>query len=228
MKTLNSCSASIDSLECFEQLTDEQLLLLEKNKLEVSFKKGEIICKQGSFASHIMYLCYGLANVYKEEGSKKLILKVVPQGGLIGLTSIFEGNTVFVNTAKAYQDCTVRMFDMGIFRQILKENALFSEKITNILCENIVQTYSRFFCLQHKQSNGKMADILLCLSDRIFKENEFELDISRKELADLVGLSKEQTIRTLKLFKDDNLIEMNGKMVRVLDKEALRKISFSG
>lgn len=144
------------------------------------------------------------------------------------MTSLFEGNTVFVNTAKAYQDCTVRMFDMDIFRQILKENALFSEKITNILCENIVQTYSRFFCLQHKQSSGKMADILLCLSDRIFKENEFELDISRKELADLVGLSKEQTIRTLKLFKDDNLIEMNGKMVRVLDKEALRKISFSG
>ena len=175
-----------------------------------------------------MYLCNGLAHVYIEEGSKKLILKVVPQGGLIGLTSIFEGNTVFVNTAKAYQNCTIRMFDMDIFRQILKENALFSAKITNILCENIVQTYSRFFCLQNKQSNGKMTDILLCLSDRIFKENEFKLDISRKQLAELIGLSKEQTIRTLKLFKDDNLIEMDGKTLRVLDKKTLKKISFSG
>jgi len=153
---------------------------------------------------------------------------VVPQGGFIGLTSLFSENNIFQNSAMAYQDSVVRMFDMKLFRKLINENAAFASQIINILCENSVQTYNRFFSLQHKQSYGRMADILLCLSDRIFKTSEFDLNISRQELADLTGLSKEQTIRTLKSFKDDNFIEMEGKTLKITDKNSLLDISNYG
>ena len=128
----------------------------------------------------------------------------------------------------AYEDSVVRMFDINIFRKIIKQNPVFASEIINILCENTAQIYGRFFSFQHKQSYGRMADILLCLAGRIFKANEFDLHLSRQELADLTGLSKERVIRILKSFKDDNIIKFEGKTLKILDEKSLQDISNHG
>jgi len=73
-----------------------------------------------------------------------------------------------------------------------------------------------------------MADILLCLSERIFKERDFELNLSRRELAELTGMSTESVIRMLKKFKDDGLIQMTGKTINITNFELLKKISEYG
>lgn len=225
---LNSCTVNYDTYDCFEKLTDDELQLLEKNKLEVTYKKGENICKQGTFASHIMYVCKGLVKIYVENEKDALILKILPEGNLIGLSSLYEGNNVFQYSALAYQDSLVRLIDINIFKQLLKQNPVFANEVINILCENSIQTYGRFFCFTHKQSYGRMADILLCLACRIYKKHEFDLLLSRKELAELTGLSTERVIRIIKKFKDDGLISLEGKTFRILDYEKLQKISDHG
>lgn len=73
-----------------------------------------------------------------------------------------------------------------------------------------------------------MADILLCLSNRIFKQEEFHLPLSRQDLAELSGMSSETVIRMLKKFCDDKIIQMEGKNIRVLDYERLMRISEFG
>ena len=73
-----------------------------------------------------------------------------------------------------------------------------------------------------------MADILLCLAERIFKKEEFELNLSRKELAELTGMSTESVIRMLKKFKDDGIIELTGKRIKIANYDLLRKISEYG
>jgi len=213
---------------CFETLSEEEIRMLEESKLEVSYKKGEIVCKQGTFASHILFLCSGLVKVYLEEGDDILTLKIVPQGNIIGLTSLSKYNQVFPYSVKAYQDSVVRLFDLNTFRQIIRQNALFASEVIDYLCENKIQINSRFFSFQHKQSYGRMADILLCLANRIFKQKEFELNISRQELADLTGLSRERVIRIIKTFKDDKLIEISGRTITILDDEGLQSISLRG
>jgi len=146
----------------------------------------------------------------------------------IGLTSINDGNNVFPYSSMAYVDSTASLIDINIFRRILRQNAEFANSIINILCENSQQTFGRFFCLTHKHSYGRLADILLCLSDRVFKSDAFELPLSRKDLAELSGLSSENVIRLLKTLKEDGLIEMNGKNFRLLDHDRLRQISDNG
>jgi CRP/FNR family transcriptional regulator, polysaccharide utilization system transcription regulator len=225
---LNSCTVNYDTYDCFEKLSDEELKLLESNRVEVTYKKGETLCKQGTFASHIMYICKGLVKVYVENDKDSLILKILPEGNLIGLTSLYDGNNIFQYSAIAYQDSLVRLIDINVFRQLLKQNPDFANEVINILCENSIQTYGRFFCFTHKQSYGRMADILLCLACRIYKKNEFDLLLSRKELAELTGLSTERVIRIIKKFKDDGLISMEGKTFRILDHEKLQKISNHG
>ncbi|MCK5079255.1 MAG: winged helix-turn-helix domain-containing protein, partial [Bacteroidales bacterium] len=86
----------------------------------------------------------------------------------------------------------------------------------------------RFFCLTRKQLHGRMADIMMCLSERIFKSLEYELPLSRSDLGELTGMSTESVIRLMKEFKDDKLIEVSGKKITILEPKRMRKISEVG
>ena len=224
----NTCTVFNAKVSCFEELTMEQKEIVDKNKVVVKYKKGETICKQGSFASHIIFLREGLAKVYLEGNPKNLILKMSPAGNLIGLPSIYEGNNIFLYSAATYTDSTVELIDINIFKQLIHDNAKFAYRVINVLNENTVQIYGRFYCLTHKQLHGRLADILLCLAERIFNQNNFDLPLSRVELAELTGMSTESVIRVMKDFKDDGLIETSGKQIKILNYEMMGKISEVG
>jgi CRP/FNR family transcriptional regulator len=225
---LSGCLVENQHSSCFDALNDEERDIIERHKVEITYKKGEIIAKQGSFASHVIYLKEGLVKVYLEGNPKDLILKIIPSNRLITLSSIFEGNSSFLYSVATYIDSTVSLIDADIFKQLIRNNSFFATKIINILNENTAQTYGRFFALTRKQSRGRVADILLCLSQRIYKSKKFVLAISRSDLADLTGLSPESVIRILKEFKEEALVEVKGKSIEILKDETLQKISHYG
>ena len=66
-----TCTVAKNHCQCFELLTDDQRYLLESKLVEVTFNKGEIIAKQGVFATHVMFLCEGLIKVYLEDDRLK-------------------------------------------------------------------------------------------------------------------------------------------------------------
>lgn len=221
----NTCANFVHQSPCFDQLTEQEIEMVEKNQVRVVYKKGETICKQGSFASHIMFLEEGLVKIYLEGNPRNLILTITPSNHLIGLPSIYEGNNTFLYSVSTYIDSKVRLIDVNIFKQLIRQNANFAAKIINVLNENTAQAYGRFFCLTRKQLHGRMADILLCLSDRIFKSREFNLPLSRNDLGELASMSTESVIRIIKEFKDDELIKVNGKFIEILNHEKMMKIS---
>ena len=163
-----------------------------------------------------------------ESEAGSLILKVLPAGNLIGLSALLDNNNVFRYSAYAYQDCKIRLIDIRIFKQLIRQNNDFANQVINLLCENQIQTQTRFFAFTQKQSFGRIADTLMCLSNNIFKMDEFELPLSRKELAELTGLTPESVIRILSRFKNDQVIEIEGKVFRIIDKEKLQQISEYG
>jgi len=223
-----SCTIGSHHCKCFEKLTEEEKIQLESKSVIIRYKKGEIICKQGAFASHIMYMEQGLAKVFLENGANSLVLKIIPEGNLLGLTSVSEENSTFQYSAMAYIDSEIKQIEINFFKQLLNQNVAFAREVIDILSSNSVQINGRFFALTHKQSYGRLADILLCLSDRIFKNADFELPLSRKDLAELSGMSPETVIRMLKKFNDDGLIRMEGKQIQVLDYARMKRISETG
>ncbi|MEA3445280.1 MAG: Crp/Fnr family transcriptional regulator [Bacteroidota bacterium] len=225
---LSSCTVSNTVCKCFDKLTKEETELVDNNSVTVNFNKGEFICKQGTFASHVMFVEEGLAKIYIEGKNDNLILKIIPEGNLVGLTSIFEGNTIFQYSSTAYINSLIKLIDINVFRKLTKTNAEFASEVINILTENNLQIYGRFFCLARKQSYGRLADIILCLSERIYKSYNFELLLTRKDLAELTGMSTENVIRMLKKFKDEGLIDIKGKQFTVNKPETLMKISENG
>jgi CRP/FNR family transcriptional regulator len=226
--SINNCTVDSPAVSCFDTLSEEEKEIVRKNQIDINYRKGEIICKQGSFASHIMYLREGLAKIYLEGKPKNLIIKIAPSNQLIGLPSLFDGNNTFLYSSMTYLDSKVSLIDINVFKQLLRRNANFASEVINILNENTVQTYSRFFCLTRKQLHGRLADIIICLSQRIFKAETFDLAISRSDLAELTGMSTESVIRIIKDFKDDKIIQVSGKNIKILDYDKLRKISEVG
>ncbi len=219
-----SCTVAHENCECFDYLTPEQRQLVEDKQRIVHYKKGEIIAKHGAFASHVIFLCEGLIKVYYESGNDSLILKIVSPGNLVGLTSLQKSDNIFQYTASAYVDSVARLIDINLFKQFVVENGKFASEIINILSENTNQINSRFFGMTHRQSYGKLADLILCLASRIFKNEKFELLLTRKELAELAGMSTESVIRILKKFQDENFIKITGKTFEILDVDGLQRI----
>lgn len=187
-----------------------------------------MICKQGAFASHIMLVVSGLAKVFIESPSNSLVLKIIPDGNFIGMASISDEQNTYQYSAMSYIDSVVRQIDIKTFNQLLSQNPAFAKEVIGILTSNSLQIYGRFFCLTQKQAYGRLADIILCLADRVFKQNEFNLPLSRKDLAELSGMSQETVIRMLNKFIEEGLIQMDHKKFRVIDYIRLKQISDKG
>ncbi|MCK5134402.1 MAG: Crp/Fnr family transcriptional regulator [Bacteroidales bacterium] len=222
------CTLSMHQCRCFEKLNPEERDYLDANSVWIKYKKGEMLCKQGSFVSHVIYVEKGLAKVFLDNGVNSLVLRIIPDGNFLGLASVSEEQTTYPYSSMAYVDSDIRQVDINTFRQLIKQNTAFAKEVINILSANSVQIYGRFFCLTYKQAFGRLADILICLADRIFKNNEFDLPLTRKELGELAGMSAETVIRMLKEFNEEGLINMNGKSIEILDYDRLKKISETG
>ncbi len=211
----------------FQSLSVVEIDLLNAHRVELKFNKGEVICKQGSFATHLLFVQKGLTKSYLEEDSRTQIICVNPPGCFLEIPSLSVDN-VFHYTVTALEDVEVCFFDLQIIKQVAMQNALFTWHLMKISHESQVLTYDRFFSLTQKQLHGRMADILLCLANRIYGSYEFVLAFSRKDLADLTAMSNESAIRILKDFKDDNIIETDGKGIKIINLEMLKKISRFG
>ncbi|MDA3904590.1 MAG: Crp/Fnr family transcriptional regulator [Bacteroidales bacterium] len=226
-KLTTECIDCFCEVVAFQTLSPEDIDLLNAHRVELKFNKGEVICKQGSFATHLLFVQKGLTKSYLEEESRTQIICLNPPGSFLEIPSLTVDN-VFHYTVTALEDVEVCFFDLQIIKDIMQSNAKFACQLMKIGHEALVLIYDRFFSLTQKQLHGRMADVLLCLSNRIYGSYDFILDFSRKDLADLTAMSNESAIRILKDFKDDNIIETEGKGIKIINLEMLRKISRFG
>ncbi len=76
--------------------------------------------------------------------------------------------------------------------------------------------------------HGKVADLLVCLSENIFLDEIFDVPISRKDFSELLGISLESVVRVFKEFKERGLVDIRGSHFNLLNVEALKEISNYG
>lgn len=225
----HSCAIGGNTGSCIELLSSQELELINSKMAVVNYRKGEIICKQGTPAGQIMLVQEGLVKIYMESNSNdNLVLHIMPPNNIIGLSTLSEGNTVYQFSAQAYIDTRIQLIDSITFKQILKSNPDFAMKVVGFLADYNTIISGRFFCLTQKQTYGRFADVLLCLANRIYKQHKFPLQLSRKELAEIAGMSVESVARILTRFKEEKLIEEECKHMHILDYNRMFEISQKG
>jgi CRP-like cAMP-binding protein len=211
----------------FKELTTEELIGINKNRVEVSFKKGETIIKQGALAGHLVYIKSGLVKIFREHSNEELILSLESRGKLIGMQALYYKN-IYPYSVKAYDKTDVCLMDVKAVKSLIGKNAKFSAQLLNHINEEMLFSYDRMACLTMKQLNGRFADLLLCLSLRIYKRKEFSVPITKKDMATIMNMSQESMSRVIKEFTKDNIIKIKGNKISILDFEKIKHLSMVG
>jgi len=225
---MSNCIKDISHIEAFDLLSQEDLQILEDNKTSIKYDKGEVIFKQGTPANSILFVKKGISKLFIEGSQKKIILTIKRDNNFLGISSLYTKDKTYQFTATALEKCKIHLYDKLAFKEVLNGNAAFSNEIIKFINHNTARIYARLLCVTEKNSRGKVADMILCLSNNIFGCLSFTIPLSRQELAEFAGLSMENTIRILKEFENDKIITLNGKKFDILNKEMLVRISEFG
>jgi CRP-like cAMP-binding protein len=213
-------------LFCF--LTHEELELIEKNKITVIYRKGETIRKQGTFMSHVVSVNSGLAKIYLEGiEQRSAIIRIVKPTNFIGGPGIYLDQRHHF-TVTALMDTTVCFIDVTVFTDIIDNNKAFAHEFMKDFSKNILSVYNRLLFLTQKQMPGRMADTLIYLFEEIFESPKFTMHLSRQDISELSGMSKDSAVKILREFQNDGVINFTEHEMELLDSERLHLISRTG
>jgi CRP-like cAMP-binding protein len=211
----------------FQLLNEEELELLNSTRVEVSFKKDEIIYKQGMPLTHLVILREGIGKIYIE-GTKdrSMILCYTKAFELNGGIGVF-ADQIHHSSLVASQDCETCFIDLSSFKEVLNSNKDFRDGYLHYFSEKTRQTYHQLAVLTQKNMEGRMAESLLYLKNEIFKNGSIR-NVSKQDLADFTAMSKESAIRVIKEFKTEGYVEVEKQDIIITNEEALRKVAAKG
>ena len=228
LRKLN-CAQCMHQTQCyFNGLSDTEYEFLNTHKKEVDFRAGETIYKQGTESKYLIFLLSGMAKVYVEGGNNKtFILELVRPFQLLDFPSIFEDDMLHRSSA-AVVDSRACLVDLHTFKSFILNN----NKNVPRLIKHFNHTQNRYSTrltnVIYKNMEARIADALLYLVNEVYFSREFTLTISRSDLADLAGMSRESTSRILGLFKKQEILEVKGRKVEILNKKQLEQIARLG
>jgi CRP-like cAMP-binding protein len=225
---LHSCENCIVAWKNFNNLTREELKLINENRYEATFKPGEIILKQGSPATSAVFLASGIAKIYIEGlDSKNFILGLaLPTNLILGPgVHVLHRHSYSVAALTIVQTCFIS-FDL--INQLIQQNPAFALGMMEDISLKSYNVHNKLVSLTQKKMPGRIAEALLLFSDTIFKTDEFEMILSRQELGEMTNMAKESVVRILKELEGTGVIESGYSRIKINDKEKLRLISERG
>lgn len=212
----------------FKSLTADEIALIENNSNVISYRNGDVILRQNTMTSHVMFIKSGLVKVYKEGKSyKTIILKIATSGSFLGLMSLF-GDKTYHYSASSISNSQIIFIDVGVFNSIISKNGVFSSHLMRQISMEGLYILDKLMNQAHKQLPGRIADVLLFFSKKIYHSNIFDLPLTRRELAEFACTTKESFIRTLTEFKNDRIINLNKRQVEIISIDILQTLSKLG
>lgn len=197
-------------------------------KEEQSFRKGEIINHEGEKITDFKYLKSGLVKLFRRTLSgEEQIITITRPFEFVSNMSIFAEERYKYSVA-AVEDSVVCVVKLDHIRQLFLSNGGFAmgllTKISKINDKIINQTLD----IRQKNLVGRVAYVLLYFTKDIYNTRVFDLPVSRKEIADYIGMSTANVIRTMSDFKKEGIIKVFGKTIEVVDINKLEILSKRG
>ena len=212
----------------FSFLNDPAVEELCDHKEEQFFRKGEIINHEGEKISNFKYLKSGLVKLYRRTPSgDEQVITITRPFEFVSNMSIFSEER-YQYSVSALEDSVVCMVKLEFIKELFLKNGGFAmgllTKISRINDKIITQTLD----IRQKNLIGRVAFVLLYFTNEIYKSRVLGLPVSRKEIADYIGMSTANVIRTLSDFKKEGIIRVFGKTIEVVDVGKLEIISKHG
>jgi len=214
LKTLFYASIEADDLERYCSTRQER-----------NMKTGDLLIKQGDTIKDFIYLKEGLVKLYRksEQGQTQIISFGKPYD-FVSLLSVFSDEK-YNYSVSALEDSVACLFDLNEIKALIKSNGEFALHLIQTQNRASDRIIMNSLDLLQKRLYGRVANVLLYFSDEVYKSDEFELPISRKEMAQFIGMSIENVIRAISAFRKDKIIQVYGKDLSILDKKRLKQMN---
>jgi CRP-like cAMP-binding protein len=209
--------------------TSSQAELIEAAKTCATYKKGELIFNESAIPMGVYCIVCGVIKlVSTNHDGKEQILRFAQPGDVIAYRALIADEPL-VSSAVCLEDTVACFIPKNVFLNIIDENAAMSKELMKALSHELGVVEERVQSLAQKSVRERLAEALLFLH-ATFKSNTLDSDViaitlPREDIANIVGTATETVIRLLSEFKSDKLIELDGKKIRILDKNKLEKIS---
>ena len=216
------CQARFKSVFC--DLSEEDLNTLNLSKGCNTFKKGQVVFNEGSFAHGIFCMNSGKVKIAQagDEG-KEQIVRFAKDGDILGYQTLLSGDK-YSCSATAIDDASICFIPKNTFFNLIAKNANLSMEIMKLLAHDLEKAEHKITDLAQKPVRERMAEALLFLKETYGYENDnatINVILSREEIANMVGTTRETATRLLSEFKDDNIVELVGKKIKILNHQKL-------
>ena len=208
-------------------LCGHQLTELSEGKSCTVYKKGQVLFHEGTRPLGIYCINAGKVKVYQiGTDGKEQILRISKAGDMLGYKALI-ADEFYPVAAETLEDCTIcfiskqsfletlassTAFNQRLMQQVCREHGLMAEEITNQAQRNVRERFA-LSLLKLKDTYGMDGQ----------DDGPVEINLTREDLANLVGTATETLIRLLNEFKEDGMVETQGRKIRILDTPALVK-----
>lgn len=217
----------VRELSSLKALSKDELIHLAKCKDSFIIKKGDIIFNEGDLMNGVYCIKEGTCKLVKmNSNGKDTILKLITKGDLLGQTSILtEGKATL--SAVAVEDMQVCYIPKKEVLGFIDTNKNFSFEVTKDVCQNL--NYATDFAINHthKTVKERLAQALLSIQESAGTSEDgfLNLQLSRDEIASMVGTATESCIRLLAELKKSGIIDLKAKKIKILKLNELKNLA---
>lgn len=212
-------------------LTDKQLSELKRNISIHKYQKNELIYNEGDVPANLLCLLSGKLKVYKNGvGGRTQIIRVIKPVQYLGYRAYF-ANQNYVTAASAFETSFVCRIPMDLVYRWMEENIHLSLFFVRQLSLDLGVSDQRTVSLTQKHIRGRLAEALLFLQESYGLEKDgatLSIYLTREDLANLSNMTTSNAIRTLSAFAAEKIVAIDGRKIKIIDHEAIKKISRIG
>jgi len=208
-------------LPIFNTLSTEEKELLKKSCTVVNFDETEVLFKQGSFAVNCYLILDGICKVVYTNKGQKRIVKLLHANDIVGLDYIFTTEN-YPYSVYTITKCETLVISPDFIKKMYLVNPVFALELSKRLNQTLSRTISWLINLDFKNIDGAVAMFLLAYYRKINKNKT--LCLTRIEISEIIGYSRESVIHTLKSFSGRGYIATKGKAITILEPEKLEEI----
>ena len=228
MDTRCSCE-NCELKELFvDNLQSEHMEAVCSSKKEKMYSVGELIVKERTQILEFTYLKSGLVKLFRSDPSGiEQIITIAKPMDYVSLLSVFS-NDNYNYSVTALEDSVTCSLDLNELRSMMQKNG----KLALSLLQKMSRAADRIILdsleIRKKHLRGRVAYLLLYFSEEVYSNKEFDLPLTRKEMAEYVGMTTENVIRSLSEFRKDGILKIYGKTIQIVNMETLKSIADFG
>ena len=221
-------AANVDGISKFlEQAKLTGKVDLTSGEREIQeFKKKQFVYTQGHRPVCLFFVVKGKVKTFRmNDDGKELITSIYKDGDFMGYTALLE-ETLYMENAEALEDAELMIIPKADFTALLSTDTTVAKQFIKLLSKNLIEKEEQLVNLAYNSLRKRVANGLLHVYDK-FKKNQTDkpkLEMSREDLAQVVGTATESLIRTLSDFKSEKLIEIKEGKISILDEVKLKNL----